>query len=419
MKIELQGSVARIALRALGMALNALTYAVAVRSLSPGAMGIWALATALTTTTLSLDLGLSSALRNRLANHPPHGSILFQQVFTLSSLLALTYSAVILIAAWISLVLHWPSSAWWTSLRQTTAIALLVGAALVLLRLPFNLAVNSFYSYNEPHLPIYWEFFNFLTSFALVVAALGITSGPVLSTAAYLLGGTLTALGGTAYFLRRRGWSLRVESLQSAHNWIVTSAPFGFLQIIGLGLTAMPVILVSALVEIGDVTLVRATMMLCQAILSLHLAHAMPIWTELTQLRESTHSEVRLLALKKRMRIEGVILALAFISLAAILPWGIAIWLGRVVDIWVTTAYCIWGFGCGMCNLYSLILNGGGRPLLSAFALIPGALLAAGLALILAPKMAGYGVALSFGIGAILSATIMMWLAERLMKSVS
>lgn len=416
--IPLHGSLARIVLRAIGMLLNAITYAIAARSLSPEDMGIWALATALTTITLSLDLGLSSTLRNRLASKPAQGPIYFQEVFTLSFILSLAYSALILAAACISFTLPWPSLDWWTPLRQTTAIALVTGFGLILLRLPFNLATNSFYSYNEPDFPIYWEVFNFTASFLLIVVVVLIDSGSVQLTAAFLLGGTLTGLGGTVHFLRRRGWRLRLTWPKEARSWISSGASFGFLQLVGLGLSTLPAFMIGLLVKVEDVTLARACMILCQAILSLHLAHAMPIWTEFTQLRGDPNCQGRLLVLKGRMRSESALLIVIFIGLALVMPWGIGIWLNGHADYLVTTTFCIWGAGLGVCNLYSLILNGGDRPLLTATALLPGAFFSSFSTWILAPNMGSQGVALSFALGAVLSALVMILLAYNVMNSV-
>jgi O-antigen/teichoic acid export membrane protein len=413
---QLRGSLARIILRALGMVLIAMTYAIAARKLSAEDMGIWALATTLTALILSLDLGLSSALRNRLANQPLQGALLFQQVFTLTLILALAYAALILIAAFISFAALYPSSLWWSPLRQTTAVALFFGLSLVLIRLPFNLATNSFYSYNEPDFPIYWEVFNFFTSFVFVAIALLIFSGPVVSTIGFMLGGVLTGIGCTVHFLRRRGWSFQLSHAINIQGWISSALPFGFLQLMGLGLTSLPIFLVGVLVKIDEVTLVRATIIICQAILSLHLAHTMPIWTEFTQLQGGLKCGDKLLNLKHRMRRESRLIAAAFICLALVLPWVVNVWLSQIIDIRITTAYCVWGFGCGISNLYSLILNGGGRPMLSIFAIIPGVFIASSLAWLLAPELASYGIAVSFALGSILTALIMVILANMVMN---
>ncbi|RFO94625.1 hypothetical protein DIC66_22550 [Rhodoferax lacus] len=407
----------RIALRALGMMLNAATFALAARTLSTVHMGIWALATALTTITLSLDLGLSCTLRNRLADKPEEGQMLFQQVFSLCLLVASVYCLAILVGGGIALGLCWPCSEFWNPLRQTMVASLLTGVSLILLRLPFNLAANACYSYNEPNFPIYWELFNFSTSFLLVATAAYFHGGPVLSTAAYLLGGTLTGLCSTAHWLRRRGWSMQLKWPQHARAWIRGGASFGFLQLAALGLTALPSFLVGSLVQLEDVTIARASMILCQATLLLHLAHAMPLWTEFTQLRGSVDCQPRLVALRRRLHLESGLLLLAFTCMALMLPWAIGVWLDRNVDIRVTTAFCAWGAGCGLYNLHSLVLNGGGRPLLTAAAVIPGGALATLLAWLLSPTMGTPGIALAFALGAVVSATVMMLLAHFAMRS--
>jgi O-antigen/teichoic acid export membrane protein len=132
-------------------------------------------------------------------------------------------------------------------------------------------------------------------------------------------------------------------------------------------------------------------------------------------LRGHEDSAQRLAHLRQRLRRESGLLMMAFAALAAVLPLAIGLWLGQPAGAGVTTAFCLWGAGCGVANLHSLILNGGNRPLLTAAALVPGTALAALLAWWLAPAYGSTGVAGGFAAGAVLSALLMIGLARRLM----
>ncbi len=418
-KWPLRGSALRIVLRSLGMVLNAMTYALAARRLSPLDMGIWALATAVTTITLSLDLGLASTLRNRLAERRSDGDarITFEEGFDLCVAVALSYGLLLVVMAGVVALSGMPPSDWWTPIRHTMATALGLCVGLILVRMPFNLATSAFYSYNEPDIPVFWEVFNFFASFVLVAAVLAAHGSATLAATAFLAGGTLTGMACTWQFLRRRGWRLRLRWPRQSGRWLRTSASFGLLQVISLGLSAAPSFVVGSFVRVEEVTLARASMILCQAVLSLHLAHAMPLWTEFTQLRASDDWVTRLAALQRRLWRESILLVAGFVALATVLPLGVAVWLNRSADPRVTTAFCAWGAACGLCNLHSLVLNGAGRPMLTASAVIPGTLLAAALAWVLAPRLGSPGVALGFAVGGVLSASLMAWLAQRVIRA--
>ncbi len=410
----MRGSLGRISLRAAGMALNALTYAIAARHLSATDMGQWALATALTSIAMSLDLGLSSHLRNRLVDRVDEDRAAdYRNVFSLCTCVALIYALLVAGGSTLALRLHLPSPQWWTPARQTLTIAMVVGAGLLCVRMPFNLATNAFYSFNEPDNPIFWEVFNFLASFALVALVLWTGGGVILAAAAFLAGGTLSAIGCTTHFLIRRGWKLRLQAPRAVGTLLAGASSFGFVQLTALGLNTLPSFVVASLVRVEDVTIARAAMILSQAVLSLHLAHAMPIWTEFTQLRTSVDWQVRIAHLRRQLWRESGLLVAAFAVLATLLPWAIGVWLNRAADARVTTAFCAWGAASGLANLHSLILNGANRPLVTATALLPGTALAAGLAWTLAPHWGTAGVAAAFAAGASVTALLMAWFARR------
>jgi O-antigen/teichoic acid export membrane protein len=82
-------------------------------------------------------------------------------------------------------------------------------------------------------------------------------------------------------------------------------------------------------------------------------------------------------------------------------------------------AFSLWAWGCGVCNLYSLVLNGRGTPLLTVAALVPGTLLILILAFLFAPLWGSVGVGAAFACGAALSASLMAFFALKEMRGIS
>jgi len=399
------------------MLLNAVTYAMAARALSHADMGMWALATALTTIALSLDLGLASHLRNRLAAAGQDAERKFVDVFNLSAIVATAYLGTILLAWGAFEAWHASGPSGLTPAQRTLATAMMIGFVLLLARMPFNIAASAFYSFHEPDFPILWEVFNFATSFALVALALWLRMGVVVAAGAFIAGGTLTAICCMLHFLRRRGWRLQLRLPAHAAGWLRDSRAFGLLQIIALGLSTMPSFTIGSLVRVEEVTVARAAMILCQAILSLHLAHAMPLWTEFTLIRECNDRAARAAALRRRLVRESALLLLCFTTLAVCLPWAVSVWLNRAVDFRVTTVFCAWGLACGIGNLHSLILNGANLPMQTAAATVPGTVIAAFLAWLLAPSLGSPGVGAAFAIGAASTTLLMVAFARRQISS--
>lgn len=403
------GSVGRIGLRFGALGLNAVAFGVAARHLTPSEMGIWALATTLTSVVMSLDLGLSSHLRNRLMASPEEGESLFS-----SAVLACVVVAVLLGVAGAAFAIVSPSV---QALPATLFWSLALGSGLLLLRLPLNPALNSFYSFREPMLPIVWEFVGFGLALLFLAGALVLQAGVIAAVLAYLGGGVLATGGAFAHLLVRRRWRLRGGRPRTAGRLVTAGWRFGALQIIGLGLASLPGFVVGALAGLEEVPAARGAMVLCQTVLSLHLAHAMPIWTDFSALAHRGDAAA-LHELQRRLRREALLLLVAFSLLVVVSPWIIDAWLGRrAATLSLAAAFGLWGLGMGLASLYSLVLNGGDRPLATAFALVPGALLALLLARPAAAAWQATGVALAFAAGALLSAALMSAAALRLLRA--
>ncbi len=400
----------RILFRLAMLLANAAMFAIAARRFDRLEMGIWSLASAMTTFVLSLDFGVANSVRNELVIARDRKQVLFQAAMWVTLMLGLLYAAMALAALFVA-----PGSLGARGGRLQVAIPYLALVVVPLaVRLPCVVGMLAYFSFNEPNR---YAFFEFLSMFLGVVAALAaLLAKQSLASVlmAFYIVGTIVNAAALVAFMRRRKWKLLTSKWRDLWGVFARAWPFGLQQVVGLGLGNAPGLVVGTLVGVENVTGVRALMIVGQTVLSLHLAHAMPLWTQCTEMIDATHNSSVFRQLRRRLLQEAVGLCAVFVAVAVTAPVLVNYWVGQpVTNITLSASLCMWALGVGIGNLYSLVLNGRDRPLLTMAALIPGTTVTVILARPLSSALGSVGVGLAFAFGSMTSAMIMMTIANR------
>ena len=408
-------SILRILLRFGALGFNALLFGAAAHYLSQKEMGIWALASSMTSIVMSLDLGAASFLRDKLSRSSHCRMEIFSSGIFVTSLLSILYATIAGITFFI------PIKYLGFIGNIDFAVPYICLALLFLaIRLPGSVALNGFYSFNEPNLFGWFEFIGLMSSVLITLIAFTISNKLYIYVGAYYIAGTIVNLIALCVFINKRGWKLRFKFNRNLFLIIRGGMPWGLLQIVGLILSTLPIFIVGGLLNIEDVTPMRAIMMIGQTIIALHLAHAMPIWTKFSELNPSAKNDKLLKDLKVRLIKESIFLGGALLFLASFIPFILSLWIDQHnVSLNLSFLIMLWSWGCGICNIYSLAINGSGKPLMTMSALLPGGLAALGLAPFLADLLGMTGVGIAFTIGAWISALLMIVIANKEIELIS
>lgn len=386
---------------------NTALFGVAARHLGSVQMGIWSLASAMTSIVMSLDFGVANFTRNQIVHCKDRGQEVFSAGLLLTAGLAAMYGVISIVTYAV-----WPVGVTEPQGLRVAVPYIILPILVLSIRLPTLVGMGCFFSFNEANLNNVFEFAAMFCAAAVALLLLVFGHGIRDVLLVFYATGTAVAWLGTWVFLRRRRWSVARISWPELSTTLKGAWRFGLLQIIALGLSNMPAFVIGSLVGIENVTAVRATIVIGQAVLSLHLAHAMPLWTAFSRMRGSSDAAAQAHILRVRLGHEVVLLAVLFAVMAMVSPFVIDKWVGHpIASLGLCVGFAFWAWGCGICNLYSLVLNGFGLPLLTATALVPGTLVAMFLAKLLAARMGSDGVGVAFAIGAMLSAILMIGFA--------
>ena len=408
-------SVLRMVLRLLVLFANAGVFAFAARRLSAFDMGVWAMVSAMTPVVMSFDLGLANHIRNKLVCNSRVAQRYFYSGLVLATLVAAA------VAAGADLF-FWSARGFGVQVGGADFSAsiefLMLVVLLLVVRFPCAIAISSFFSFNEANTFNFCEFLSVSLGAGAASLALWLGLGVKWGLIGFYGFGSLVCICGLILFISRRDWWRGARIEFPNFGILKTALPFGVLQLISLVLNGLPPLVVGAFVGVEQVTAVRATMVVCQTIVSLHLAHAMPIWTEVTSLHLSDNPKDSCAFLSRRLIQESIGLGFVFFFLMFVTPMLANIWLGKeIVELKLSALFCVWAFGVSLCNLHSLVLNGRDKPLKTALALAPGSIFSLFSAGLFSDHFGSNGVGASFAIGALMSALMMIIFARKELRS--
>ncbi len=374
-------------------------------------MGIWVIALSIGVVVSGLDFGVANSTRNLLVGSQEEGQKIFHSGFWAAAVLAICYWLMVPI---VGIVIYYSYTDF-----LNTYIYISIAWAFFSLRIPFQIAINSFYSYHEATNVNAIEFF---VAFTGLIAAVTLTlfgSTLIVFLIVINLLGFGWSVAATLWFLKRRGWCFALPKLPFKPIAIFRAAwPFSFLQLSSLLISGIAPFIVGIYAGIDEVTGVKASMMAAQAFLSIQLVQVMPLWVEFTKLhQESTDRNARIDRLLVKLRREVFVMAFIFLAFTLVAPLIINIWLGENVTGYIlTSAFMIWGFFCGVGNIYSMVLNGMNAPKLNGYASLCGGVVAIISSLILGKHFGSIGVGISFALGSIVSGAFVYLMAKDILS---
>ena len=358
-----------------------------------------------------IDFGVANSIRNRLVGSKEEGQKIFYSGFWAATMLAICYC---LVAPFIGFVIYYLHPSF-----LDTYLYISIAWAFYSLRIPFQISINSFYSYDEAtHVNVIEFLVAFSGLIAAVILALFGSNLVVFLIVINCLGFGWTVFA-ALWFIKRRGWSFTFLKLPLNIISIFRAAwPFGFLQLSSLLIGGMAPFLIGLYAGIDEVTGAKANMMAAQAFLSIQLVQVMPLWFEFTKLHhENTDRNTRIDELLIKLRREVMVLAFIFIVFTFIAPLVINTWLGEnVTGYLLSSSFMIWGFFCGVGNVYSMVLNGMNVPKLNGYASLLGGTIAIIFSLILGKYFGSIGVGISFALGSIVSGFFVYLMAIKMLS---
>jgi len=406
---------AQVSAKAAALACSAGVFALAARTFDPIGFGLWAVATSLTTVVLGFDFGVGNALRNRLVLERESGAAAeafagaFHLLAGVAVVLALAAVAVHLTTGWGWVLRNLPADA-----GNTGARAVLVAVCFLLLRMPLGLGMTGFFSYREARL-------NALADAALslaVLAAVAVATRAGLHVVPALVlyfGAMVAVVAATlALFLRRRGWRLIpwLPAGARARNrvWLRRDAPaFALLQFVAMfgGLSAT--VVVSAVVGVGEAGTFRAVLVLYLALLGLQMAYLMPVWSRFSEIAV-TGDRGLARALIRQTLVRSLALPGAVALLVADGPALVTAWLGTpFANRTLIAVLGLWAVLSAYHSALSVFLNGGGHPMRSFAAYLPGAVLFVPLGVAWGARWGALGIAWTLAATAALALALMAW----------
>ncbi len=409
--LTLKKSIVRIILRVLGLVANASLFGFMSRSLTTSEMGSWVMASAMTSVVMSLDLGISNCVRNKLVANYGQGESIFQ-----SGVLAALFPASLYLACGFLMYCN-PFAGNCVDKtesynRENVAIALM----LISLRIPLSVAMNSLFSFREEDLYAWFDFSGIVLSAAAAFALIVLTKNLRFAIVGFYLFGLITCVIAFVCFIYRRKWRIYFDCSRTKEIFS-GSWPYGILQIVSAMLHLLPAILVGAYIQIEFAPPMRAAMMVGQTVLTLHLTHAMPIWTEVSCVANDKNRH-GLKNIQKRLIRELLMLGSVLIAITPFGNLAIEKWTGREVnDNRLFPLMMVWTFGCGVSNLFSLISNGLSKPLITALAILPGGVMSVILSIMLSSRYKTAGVGMAFAMGSGISAILMYFMTRRLLTN--
>jgi O-antigen/teichoic acid export membrane protein len=409
---------AQVGAKAAGLACSAGVFALAARAFDPYAFGLWAVATSLTTVVLGFDFGVGNALRNRLVLQRESGGAAesfagaFRLLAGVAGVLMLAAVAVHLATGWRWVLHDLPADA-----GATGARAVLLAVLFLLIRMPLGLGMIGFFSYREARLNALADAGLSLALLAAVATAARAGLGVVPALVLYFGAMVAVVALSLAVFVRRRGWRpvpwLSAGARARNRVWLRRDAPpFALLQFVAMfgGLSAT--VVVSGVVGVGEAGTFRAVLVLYLALLALQMAYLMPVWSRFSEIAV-TGDRGAARGLVHQTLVRSLALPGAVAVLVAEGPAVVTAWLGSPFsDRTLIAVLGLWAVLSAYHAGLSVFLNGGGHPMRSFAAYLPGAVLFVPLGVGLGHRWGALGIAWTLAVTAALSLSLMVWMVR-------
>lgn len=361
------GTASMLGARGFALVASFVSIAIASRSLSPDAFGLWSILSSFAFFAATFDLGLGQGMRNRLAALAARpGAEDEEQDLFFSVLYGLALVAVVAIAAIVILgrVVPWTSwlGAEHSELADVVPLVATIVAALFVLNIPLNLNGPGFLAYQEAHRRSAFDVLQATFLLVAVVTLAGNTSF-VSFIASYYGLYDLVALVGLAFFIRSRGWSwprVRLANvLAMVRPLLVSSLRFWLLGISALLVfTTDPIIAarVLGLAEAGEFSVVQK---MFTVLITIHFTVLTPLWSAYTHAAENGDWPWIDQAIKRSLTATVLLVGLGAALLVLFSRPILKLWVGQEIeDLSLVLALAVWASTFAIANCYSVVLNG-------------------------------------------------------------
>ncbi len=359
------GSVALMAARLVSIVAGLATVSIVVRALDGTAFGFWSALVSLTTLTAGLDLGIGSAVRNRISTLRATGDEdgardAFGAALIVVTLVSAALAGLLLVAAAAAQASGWTE---WPGEqhRAVAAAVVLLGAFQV-----GNLGQLALYAREQPLLVAGLEVARWLITVPALLLVAFADGGLLAMTATYFVALALSVAAAFPILLTDRRWRRPppgpARAWRIARRDVWAGAGFAALQIVATLVYQTDVLIAAQLTSLattGDFALVQRLYLVP---LSLLFAAVTPLWARTaSEVARGNHRWARTLAERAAGAATGV-LALCGGAAVVLGPWAVKVWTGRDVhDRWLYAGFAAWLVVAGWVAVLSVILNGMSR----------------------------------------------------------
>ncbi|TAJ16436.1 MAG: lipopolysaccharide biosynthesis protein [Dehalococcoidia bacterium] len=358
------GSAALVGARLVSILASLTAVSIVVRTLDAENFGFWSALVSLTTLTAGLDLGIGSAVRNRIAAYRAVGDQRGAEEALGAALLVVgMLSAALIVVTLVSAgVGH---AAGWIEWSEEQAVAFVVTVMCLGAFQLGNLGQLALYASERPSAVAAIEVARWVMTIPVLLLVAAASAGLVPATAGYFLALTLSALSAFAVLARQDGWP-RAGTPRSA--WALTrrdlwtGAGFALLQLVATLVYQTDVLIAAqrtSLVVAGDFALVQRLYLVP---LTLLFAAVTPLWARTSaEVARGNGAWARHWAQRLSVLAAGAA-ALAGLAIVVAGPHAVTIWAGRAVsNPSLYLGLAAWLVLAAWVMVLSVVLNGMGR----------------------------------------------------------
>lgn len=360
----ISGSAALVGARLVSIIASLVAVSVVVRTLDAGDFGFWSALVSLTTLTAGLDLGIGSAVRNRIAAHRAVGDDqaageALGAAMVIVGLVSLSLVVITLTSAQISRSVGWVQ---WSGQREAslTVTVLCLGAFQV-----GNLGQVALYARERPAPVAALEVARWAMTIPVLLLVAAAGAGLVPATAGYFVALTLSALSAFPVLARVSGWPRLVSpraawALTRRDLW--TGAGFAALQLVATLVYQTDVLIAAqrtSLAVAGDFSLVQR---LYFVPFTLMFAALTPLWARTSaEVARGNEAWAHRWAGRVSSLAAGSA-AIAGLAIVVVGPWTVRVWAGHEVrDTSLYLGLAVWLVVAAWVMALSIVLNGMGR----------------------------------------------------------
>lgn len=393
-----------------------LTTSMTARTLNPEEFGVWVLIYSLWGYVSNLDLGLGTALRNKLAtlsartDHARADGA--EKGFFLSAFFAMVSISLSGVFCVLALALFWPQplhlfNATDVTVAQESTEALVYVLVVLFLCLPLRLYMPVFFAYQLSYLNAVID----IVRSALVVVGIALLvswgSSLLSLNLAFPVVVLVTSFAGLVWAMRRQRWSLARIGLTQLFQQVFELLPMGLLFTL-LAFTHLVFVsvgpwLVNSLIGVAEAGEFSLFLRLALFGYALQTALLMPLWSAYTRAASAQDW-----FWCRRVFLLSVVVSTLLLSVMAV---GLVIFGNSLVLLWTGKQFtgnsslrlgiAIWMLVYGWATTFAVLLNGLGVIRLEALAMTASAVLLVVLGYLLIPSMGIAGAAWGMAISAL------------------